>query len=236
MAIDREALAETYFNGSMLAAEQFTQPGIVAAPQTDYTLYDPEQARAAFAQAGFPECTNVPETLILLVPDDDPLWEELGNAVTQQWASVLGCNAALFEVKPVPRTLLIELSHANYDPEQVTRSHMWLFTWSADYPDAHAWTNDALHCRYGYIRNGRECGQADSLLDSASLAYDENERASDYAAVEDLFFGARGTYPVAPLFVESAAWLQQPWLSGLNTNGAARYDLWMLDATAQSDA
>lgn len=229
LAIDREALARAFFDGHMSAAEHFTPANVVAAPQPGYTLYDPAAARSALERAGFAECNNIPEPVILLVPDHDPRWIDIGNAIIGQWSDVLGCNPVLFEVRPIPRTLLIELSHANYDPERVTRSHIWLFTWNADYPDAHGWTNDALHCRYGYIRNGRECDAADRLLDQAAVA-DSEDRTDFYTQAEELFFGPGGSYPVAPLFVETNAWLLQPRLQNMNSAGSARYDLWSLSA------
>lgn len=228
LAIDREALVRSFFAGDMAAAEHFTPANVVAAPQPGYTLYDPAEARNAFERAGFAECNNIPEPIILLVPDHDSRWIDLGNAIIGQWSDVLGCNPILFEVRPIPRTLLIELSHANYDPERVTRSHIWLFTWNADYPDAHGWTNDALHCRYGYIRNGRACDTADRLLDQAAAVHDSDDRTDYYTQAEELFFSPGGSYPVAPLFVETNAWLLQPRLQNMNTVGSARYDLWSL--------
>lgn len=235
LALDRDSLAQTFFSGNVLPAEQFTLPNLIAAPDPDYTLHDPAAARAAFERAGFPSCNNVPEPLILLVPNDDPVWAELGQAITQQWSDTFGCNPALFEVRPIARTLLIELAHATYDREKVTRSHMWLFTWNGDYPDAHAWLHDALHCQYGYIRNGRACSGADTLLDNAGSEYDTAARSMLYAEVEQRFFGEVGSYPVAPLFTTASAWLYQPWLSSINVDGPARYDLWTIDTSGRAD-
>lgn len=229
LALDRTALVNQFFPGQMLPATQFTPGNVIAAPTLGTPLYNADEARTLFGIAGFPGCNNMPEPLILLVPDDDPVWIEVGTAITQQWMTVFGCNPALFEVKPVPRTLLIELSHANYDPEEVVRSHMWLFTWRADYPDANAWTSDALHCRFGYIRNGRPCTQADALMDQVGMEPDLTMRTQDYIEIEELLFGSNGTYPVAPLMRIAAGWLQQPWLTNVDAAHAARYDLWQID-------
>ncbi|MCD4685622.1 MAG: hypothetical protein K8S97_06780, partial [Anaerolineae bacterium] len=229
LAIDRTALTDQFFPAQMLPAEQFTPQNVIAAPAPAAPLYNADEARTQFGIAGFPDCNNVPEPLILLVPDDDPLWVEIGTAITQQWMNAFGCNPALFEVKPVSRTLLIELSHANYDPEEVIRSHMWLFTWHADYPDANAWASDALHCHFGYIRNGRPCTQADAQMDQAGVTLNLDERIQHYADIEDLLFGPNGTYPVAPLLRLASGWLQQSWLTGISADHPARYDLWQID-------
>ena len=169
----------------------------------------------------------------MLVAKEDTQLADLAQAITQQWSANLGCNPILFQIKSLPRTLMIELAHSTYDPEKVTRSHMWLATWSPDYPDANAWIADALHCRFGYIRTGRECSAADDLMDRASLEPDPAARADLYARAEQLLFGPDGDFPVIPLYISSSAWLQQPWLTGVNEYGAARYDLWQIDTTTR---
>jgi len=234
LAIDKAALVNQFLPDQALPAGQFTPSWVVAAPNAETATTSPAQAQAAYAAAGFPGCAGVPETLILLTPQGDPLWEQLGPAIVEQWAVVLNCNPGLFEIRPVPRTLLIELGHSAYDPERVTRSHMWVATWSADYLDANAWINDALHCRYGYIKPARECEAADALLDQAGVTDDLAQRADLYTQAEERFFGAQGNFPVIPLFFSTSSWLQQPWLSGVNANGPARFDLWTIDTGAQA--
>jgi oligopeptide transport system substrate-binding protein len=233
-ALDREALAEQFFPGVEQAATQVTPSNVVAAPQLGSALYDPVQAQSYLTTAGFANCADVPEKLILLVPEEDPIWAEVGNAIIQQWITLFGCNPALFEVKTIERTLLIDLMHSTYDPEKVTRSHMWLATWTADYPDANNWIYDVLHCQYGYIRTGRECEAGDAYLDSAAVEFDLAERTKLYTQAEEHFFGPNGTFPVIPLFISTAARLQQPWLSGVSNAGSARYDLWTVDTAAQA--
>jgi oligopeptide transport system substrate-binding protein len=233
-ALDREALVQQFFPGTEQAATQFSPSSIVAAPQLTTPLYDPGEAQSYFAAAGYANCADVPEKLILLVPEEDPLWTEIGNAIMQQWVTTLGCNPSLFELKTIARTLLIDLTHATYDPEKVTRSHMWIATWTADYPDANAWINGMLHCQYGYIRTGRACEAGDEYMDSAALEYDPDQREKLYTQAEEHFFGPNGTFPVTPLFISTAARLQQPWLTGVNDAGSARFDLWTIDAAAQA--
>jgi len=235
-AIDRDALVAQFFPGQARATARFTPLGVVAAPAFDGVPFNPVQAQADLSAAGYAGCAKVPEHLITLISDDDPVWEQVGQFVTQQWSNNLGCNPALFEVKTVSRTLLIELAHLTYDQEKVTRPPIWLATWSADYPDANAWLSDALHCRYGYIRTGRECDNADALMDQAAVETDPAKRAGLYAQIEQAFFGPEGSFPVIPLFISTSARLQQPWLTGVNESGPARFDLWTVDTTNQPPA
>ncbi len=233
-AIDRDALVRQFFPGRAQAVSRFTPSGVVAAPEAPVTsLYDPAKAQMNFGAAGYGNCDGVQEPIILIMPDDDPLWTDVGQFIIQQWVTTLGCNPALFEIKTLSRTLLIELSHATYDPEKVTRSPIWFAVWSADYPDANAWIGDALHCHYGYMRTGRECDQSDALIDRAAVTMDPATRAELYTEAEAVLFGSAGTFPVTPLFISTAAWLQQPWLANVNSAGPARFDLWTLDAAQQ---
>ncbi|HVO70286.1 MAG TPA: peptide ABC transporter substrate-binding protein [Aggregatilineaceae bacterium] len=233
LSIDREALVDQFFPGQAQAAARFSPPGVIAAPAVDGAPFDPAQAQADLSAAGYADCEKAPEHLITLVPDDDPSREQVGQFITQQWPDNLGCNASLFEVKAISRTLLIELAHMSYDQENVTRSHVWLATWSADYPDANAWLNDALHCQYGYIKTGRECDDTDALMDQAAVQTDPAGRVELYSQVEQLFFGPEGSFPVIPLFISTSARLQQPWLTGVNDAGSARFDLWTVDTESQ---
>lgn len=236
LSIDREALVTQFFPDQALAITQFTPQGVIAAPDFNGLALNLSQAQADYTTAGFPGCAGVPEKLLILVPEEDPIWAQFGQSIVDQWAANLACSPALYEVRTLPRTLLIELSHATYDQEAVTRSHIWMATWSADYPDANAWISDALHCRYGYLKTGRECDAADTLMDQAAVEMDLAKRAELYAEAEEYFFGPNGTFPVIPLYISVSAWLQQPWLTEVNEFGPARYDLWMIDSEAQGGA
>ncbi len=229
-ALDREALARQFFPSEALAAVRFTAEDVVAAPDSAPLRYDPAAAQAAFAEVGFPACTSVPDKFVIALPENDPRWEQVGTALVEQWSTTLGCNPALFEITTVPHPLLIQLGHANYDTETVVRPHLWLFTWTGDYPDANAWLGDALHCRYGYIRNARACDETDAWLDRAGQEMDTAQRAALYGQAEEAFFGEKGSFPVIPLFRSVSVWGQAPNLDGVSPS-AARYDRWQWTGT-----
>jgi ABC-type oligopeptide transport system substrate-binding subunit len=158
LALDRDALVQQFFLDQAQAVMRFTPPGVVAGFRFRQHLIRSSRCTGNFSAVGYEGCNNVPEPLIVLVPEEDSRWTEIAQAIAQQWSTVLGCSPVLFEIEPLPRTLLIELAHSTYDPEKVTRSHIWLTIWIADYPDANAWIADALHCRLD-IRTGRACGK-----------------------------------------------------------------------------
>lgn len=229
IALDRAALVRDILGNRALPATGFIPTGMVGSPVSPAVAQrDPALAQSNYAAAGYPNCNSIPEPLTLFVANDDPVWLALGQAIVAQWTDALGCNPNLFQVETVSRTLLIELSHSTYDAEKLTRPHAWLGTWSADYPDANGWLNDALHCRYGYFRVGRPCDTADDLLDRAGSEIDIAARAQLYAQAEQVFFALEGTFPVVPLFYSANAWLQAPRLGNVNAVSAARFDTWSL--------
>jgi oligopeptide transport system substrate-binding protein len=230
-ALEKSTLAAEVFGDEMIPATAFTPTGMVGSPAniSPNAARDNALARSHYEAAGYPNCAGMPEPITLWVADDDPRWLSLGQAIASQWAEALGCNPNLFKVETVSRTLLIELAHSTYDAEKLTRPHAWLGTWSADYPDANAWLNDALHCRYGYFRVGRACDAADDLLDRAGSEADIPRRIQLYEQVEQLFFAPQsGSFPVIPLLFSINAWLQAPALGNVNAATAARFDTWTL--------
>lgn len=232
-SIDRQALVDQFFPYQAQPATQFTPPGVTANPERIADSFQPLQAQQALSAAGYPNCEGIPESIIVLVPDDDPVWAQIGQFVIDQWAQNLGCNLALFEVRTLSRPLMLEIAHSTYDSEIVTRSHVWLATWTADYDDADNWLSGALHCRYGYVRSGRPCDTADTLLDQAASALSAGERAALYSQVEASFFGPGGSFPVIPLFYTTTGYLQQSWLSNVALSGPARFDQWTIDRADQ---
>ena len=102
----------------------------------------------------------------------------------------------------------------------------------ADYPTQTPGSPDALPPLA--IRPGRACDETDALLDQAAAEPDPARRAELYAQAEDRLFGPNGSFPVIPLYLTTSAWLQQPWLSGVNEYGPARFDLWTLDTSQQA--
>jgi ABC-type transport system substrate-binding protein len=180
-----------------------------------------------YAGAGYNSCV-LGTRLQVLVEDQA---EALAKALVAQWQTSLGCNPFQFIVKKASPETLQNVAHGTVntnDPNALPRPEMWIYWWSPDYPDANAWSGDAIHCQYGFLRTGVACGDGDALVDQAFLETDNAKRADLYSRAEESWFGPQGTFPVAPLYVSINYVAQQPWLKGATVNGPMRFDLWML--------
>ncbi|MCI0578261.1 MAG: hypothetical protein L0331_18915, partial [Chloroflexi bacterium] len=60
-------------------------------------------------------------------------------------------------------------------------------------------------------RNKRTCNEIDDLIVEAREEADPARRIELYAQIEEMFFGAEGEFPFAPLYVRIAYVAIHPW-------------------------
>ncbi len=232
LAIDRNNLIKTVMPDLALPMSRITPPGAIGGPTTMPTDngFSPDSAKAAMsAGAGYNAC--VLGTRLHILVDEQPQTEALAKTLIEQWKAVLGCSPFQFIVDTAASAKVQNVAHGTVntiDPQALPRPEMWIYTWSPDYPDANAWTGDAIHCQYGFMRTGVACGDGDALVDQAFLETDSTKRADLYNRAETSWFGPQGTFPVMPLYVAINYVAQQPWLKGTTVNGPMHFDLWTL--------
>jgi oligopeptide transport system substrate-binding protein len=227
-AIDRDSLVKTALPDVALPTSRFTPPGVIGGPadQPDDRGFAPDSARAALTASGLVNC-KPPEKLTFLV-DDQPQSAAVAQTIIAQWQATLGCNPAWFGIRAASASVVQSVAHNAVNAENGPRPHLWIFSWTADYADANAWTGDAIHCQLGFLRTGLACGEADKLVDAAALETDQAKRAEAYSQAETIWFGPTGTFPVAPLYMTLNVVGVQPGLTGVIANGPARFDLWTI--------
>lgn len=230
LAIDRDSVIKSVLPDVALPMSRFTPPGSIDGPTSmpaDNGFHVDGAKAAMFAGAGYNSC--VLGTRLQLWVDAQN--EALAKALVAQWQTSLSCNPFQFIIKKVSTEALQNVAHGTVntnDPNALPRPEMWIYWWSPDYPDANAWTGDAIHCQYGFLRTGVACGEGDALIDQAFLETDNAKRADLYNRAEESWFGPQGTFPVAPLYISINYVAQQPWLKGATVNGLMRFDLWTL--------
>lgn len=238
----RQALAQAINRGQLAtqlsgvgnqdyqAASIFTPRTVIATPSTQGVNFDPTAAQQLLAAAGYPQCNRLPSKITVVV-ENTPLAITAGQYVVQQWQQNLGCAEGVFELAAAPRQSIVDSAHGTVEASEegvVSRFQIWLVTWTADYPDANAWTADALHCQVGYMRTGRTCDTADNLLERAATLNDLEARYTAYAQAELALFGAGGSFPVVPLALTTEYWFQNSTIEGVASYGPFQFDRWVV--------
>ncbi len=226
LAIDRERIAETLFGPAGRAADHFTPRSVIAAPSAPGARFDPAAANRLLAEAGYTSCASLGVLPILV--NNDGFSVPLAQQIVTEWGTHLGCPPETFPIAETDRLTVLNSAHPTVDDTEATPAPLRMISWTADYPDAHGWIADALHCEYGYFRVGRGCDSTDNALGQAGLGVDVNQRFSIYNQAETQFFGANGAFPVIPLIMEQDAWAQQAYLDGIARYGVLQFDRWMV--------
>jgi ABC-type oligopeptide transport system substrate-binding subunit len=232
LAIDREGLAaQLSATGTIdyLPMARFTPRNVIASSTTRGATFDATVAQSLMASAGYPQCANFPSRITLAV-EESPTSIAMAQYVVQQWNQNLGCGET-FVVGTATRQALVDTAHQTIDASAestVGRFQVWLITWTGDYPDANAWTSDALHCQFGALHPGRMCDSTDTLLDQAGISGDLNSRFTTYGQAENNLFGSNGSFPVLPLVITSEYWAQQTSINNIAMYGSFQFDRWQV--------
>lgn len=232
-AINRGQLAtqlSSIGNQDYQVASIFTPRTVIATPSTQGVGFDATTAQQLLSAAGYPQCSRFPSGITLVV-ENTPLAVTAGQFIVQQWQQNLGCAEGVFTVATASRQAIIDTAHSTVeatDEGVASRYQVWLVSWTADYPDANAWTADALHCQVGFMRTGRACDNTDSLLERAATLDDLEARYTTYAQAELAFFGAGGSFPVVPLVLTSEYWFQNTTIEGVTSYGPFQFDRWVV--------
>ena len=196
-AIDRAALVEVATQGGNAETTSWipeTVPG-GAAPDAyaDVIGFDPDAARAALEEAGFPGGAGFP-TLTILV-SDTPTNNAVSQFLQQSFSTVLGINIEIEVVDAATRS-------ARYTDQQFELFHGG---WVQDYPDPENWVL-GLYDTGGSLNNGN-CSDPDidALIDLAAFNSNEEERIDQYSQINDLI--VEHLCNIAPYWHEYNHWL-----------------------------
>ena len=232
-ALDREALVREALKGAGLPMRHLTPPGLFGAPPRDEVGvgFDPQLARKALEEAGYPDCQEFPQVTLAMLKDS-PSWAAAVEFAIARWQEVLGCPADRFQVVSQDWDTLLTM--VSPDAETEARPHLWTYGWEADYPDANNWLGDLLWCEVPVNQLKRPCEETDDLIVQARVERDPDQRLELYRQIEEQFFGPEGEFPIIPLWVGVQPVARQPWLTySPAVFGGERYDLYRLDWKAK---
>jgi ABC-type oligopeptide transport system substrate-binding subunit len=176
-------------------------PGTVGRGEGDHLLaYDPEAAREALAEAGYPDGEGFPTVTLSTYGVGNTaaiayeLERELGIEVTVEARSFDDHNALLASDSPA----------------------MWTMAWSADYPHAHDFLG--LLLRSDSTANAGHWANAeyDRLVDAAAATADPEEQVRLYDEAQDII---RDEVPIIPLGYGGSWTLSREGLRGAAVTG-----------------
>jgi len=232
-AVDRNAFVQEVRQNRGIPMIHFTPPGMFGAPPINEVGvgYDPEFARAQFAEAGYPNCENFPNVEIVVYTGAGPWAEFLSASVERE----LGCDPNLLTIEQQEFSVLLETVDKNNPPED--RPNLWTLGWGPDYADANNWVNEVLYCE-GQNDFTRPCSEVDDLIVQAARESDPEARIELYYRIEEGLFGPEGVQPIIPLFLRLDYVLLKPWYQApVETDGlfgGAHWDWRTIDQEAQT--
>lgn len=210
LAIDRPTLANSVLAGTVVPAERILPTGLLG---TDLPItplaFDPAAAKAALAQAGFPDGQGLPEITLAYGQEGDN--ETVVQALQSLWEENLGVTVKLqsFELA----TFSKNLDTTYYTPTEGLQ--FYYSVWGADYPDPQNFLTLLLHT--GNPNNNGHFSDADfdKLTDQADRMGDPSQlqqRLQLYNQAEQI---AVDKVAWLPLFYPKLNILIQPRVEGI---------------------
>ena len=220
-AIDRETMVRDVV-GSGVPATQFAPPGVFGAPDPEVGIgYDPEQAKAWLAEAGFPDGEGFPTVTYRYF--SNTLEEALAQALQVMWSETLNVNVEL-EAQDFP----VFLASINPSTPVEEMPELWRLGWGADYPDENNFVYEVFHCTDSTNYPRAACTAADEMAKQAAIETDQAKRAELYAQVEQLMFGEE--VRVAPYYHRGYTILTKPYVQrAYPTFAPVNWDTWRIE-------
>jgi oligopeptide transport system substrate-binding protein len=191
-AIDKQTLVEKIARGGQVPAPTVTPPGSfghIPASEGVGIDFDPEQARAWLAEAGYPGGEGL--ATVVIGVSTSQLHLNTAQAIQKMWEDYLGVTAELRVWEG-----------AGYNEAAGAGAfNVWRNGWGMDYPDAHnalgeifrssPLTTDAAFGRFLIIP------EFDQLIDAAAIELDTDRRYEMYKEAERLLVEEyAATYPL----------------------------------------
>ncbi|MAT43992.1 MAG: hypothetical protein CL609_16790 [Anaerolineaceae bacterium] len=220
-AIDRRGLIRSL--GTGYPAITFTPHGVfgyVNGYEEGIGLpYDPAQARAYLAQAGYPGGQNLP-TITLAFNNNGVVHQDIAQYIHDCWLNVLGVDVQL----------------QSYDWEDYLNRlaagefQIWRLGWGADYLDAYNFLHDGLIVNQTALGNWNNFTYW-NLLNQASLTTDQLLRQGYFKQAEEILVETDAV--VAPIYFQESITATKPYLELTNSASAEDFSTWRITAVTE---
>ncbi|MCP4693665.1 MAG: peptide ABC transporter substrate-binding protein [Desulfobacterales bacterium] len=202
-AIDRQVIVDHVTMGNEEPAFTFTRPPIFGSVDPDENIgirFNPDQARAWLAEAGYPDGENFPG--FLLVHSPGKIHEKIALAVQTQLRIHLRISITVKE-----------FSWDQYDEmfEKENDVNMFRYGWCADYPDANNWLMEQMHPTKSANLIRWQNKSFSELVEKAQRTMDEFTRKRLYKKAEKILCQEEAA--IAPIYYYTGSTLTKPWLN-----------------------
>jgi oligopeptide transport system substrate-binding protein len=210
-AIDRERITRKITKAGEASATALTPSGISDYQVPDGVSYDPEQARAWLAEAGFPAGKDFPRFHILYNKSD--LHVKIALEIQDMWKKTLGVQCELKNQEWA--SYLETMRNLDYD---VARS-----SWIGDYVDPNTFL-DCFISDGGNNRTGWSNAAYDGLIAAAGRETDPAKRMEIFRQAETIL--VRDESPIAPIYYYAGVlFYDAERLKGIHPNVLAEHPL-----------
>ncbi|MEM6885664.1 MAG: peptide ABC transporter substrate-binding protein, partial [Verrucomicrobiota bacterium] len=210
-AVDRERITRKITKAGELPTTAFTPQGITGYVPPQGITYDPEQAKAWLAEAGFPGGAGFPRFEILY--NKSELDEKIALEIQDMWKQTLGIQCELKNQEWA--SYLESLNQLKYD---VARS-----SWVGDYVDPNTFL-DCFITGGGNNRTGWSYAEYDSLIKAAGNEVNPAARMQIFQKAETVLI--RDEAPIIPLYYyDGILFYDANRLKGIHPNLLAEHPL-----------
>ncbi len=209
MSIDRDLLNETVLENIMSPAYFLTPPGTVGYEPPVIFGYDPEQAKALLAEAGYPNGQGFPFFEILYNTQENH--RRIAVAIQEMWRETLNIDVGI--VNQEWQVYLGSVGNMNYD---VARRG-----WVGDYVDPNTYL-DMYITDGGNNNTGFSNARYDEImLDLAPIELEKEDRFELYTEAETILME---NMPIIPIYIYQTKNLKKPDLKGAPSNIMDHYN------------
>jgi oligopeptide transport system substrate-binding protein len=203
MAVDRQKITEQILKAGQVPAYAITPPNTMGYFPQSNLRFNPEQARALLAEAGYPNGEGFPKTDILYNTQEEH--RKVAVAIQQMWKEVLNIDVVLLNQEW--KVYLDSVSNGDYG---IARG-----AWIGDYVDPNNFL-DMWICNGGNNRTGW-CNQDYDrmILERAPKAKTHAERLAIFTQAEQLLLE---DMPVLPLYIYVSKHLVSPAIKNFPKN------------------
>jgi oligopeptide transport system substrate-binding protein len=208
-AIDREALNETVYDGVQTPAFYWVVKGLTGhqgnEPFEDIIGYNPDAAKQALADAGYPDGEGFPQLTITYRESPDNRNE--ADFLIAAWNDILGITV-------VPEFVDGQTRSAIFNEE---RFQLFQGGWQLDYPDIENPLLGLFDTDGGNNHYNCSMPEIDAKFQEAINAADDEARIAAYQEVETLII--ENLCGTAPMYQNSLPFLVKPNVGGVVPNG-----------------